>query len=158
MGWATLRSRLNSWHSEKMSYHMNSRTTLFFKTGTKAKKLTGGYGVWFCRNLPDKKLFFPDKALAYPKKLLPLHIIEVFAEFTVHPVPHAINAWTERVRLGVQFNSGCFFEHFWTPNSLIKLACSKAKNTFHQSRATQQFRRLSLLSMPESQRQEFLRQ
>ena len=38
MEWATLRNWLNSWHSEKISYHMNSPTTLFFKLGTKAGK------------------------------------------------------------------------------------------------------------------------
>ena len=38
-------------------------------------------------DLPDQKLLFPDQALAYPKKLLPLHIIEVFAEFCLQRPP-----------------------------------------------------------------------
>ena len=39
MGWATLRTRLNSGHPKKISYQINSATTLLPETGTKTKNV-----------------------------------------------------------------------------------------------------------------------
>ena len=82
MGWATLRSRLNSWHSEKISYHMNSRTTLFSKTGTEAKKLHGRNGVWNRRCLCKEKPKNSRQGTRVPQETSATsQIWRVFAEF-----------------------------------------------------------------------------
>ena len=105
MGWATLRLRLKSWHSEKISYHMNSSTTLFVGTGTEAKRLIGVNGVCNRRRLREEKSFFSRQGTCVPQETSATHRLK--CSRNCKDAPHSGSAGSRGVRSGFVFDIFC---------------------------------------------------